>query len=145
MVDPRPDDTNQLSTSINGPQVWPLVVAPVPLLRASLHLSHIVGCQGQMLETMTSSHRTGRDKVVQRETVKRLERTPRTLHGLIDHFSRRISPVRIIMGGPSVLDIVPHLELFETLGAGIVDILSIGDELRRRGSIQSRHFDVEDG
>ena len=43
------------------------------------------------------------------------------------------------MGGPSVLDVVPRLELLETLHTGIVNILGVGDKLRRR-SVGSRHF-----
>ena len=48
------------------------------------------------------------------------------------------------MGSPGVLDIEPCLELLETLGMGIVDILGIGDKLGRRRSIGGRHFNVED-
>ena len=45
------------------------------------------------------------------------------------------------MGRPSVLDVVPCLELLETLHMGIVNILGVGDELRRRRRIVgSRHF-----
>ena len=47
---------------------------------------------------------------------------------------------------PRVLDIVPRLELLEALGTSIVDVLGIGNELRRRSrSVGSRYFDVEDG
>ena len=45
------------------------------------------------------------------------------------------------MSGSGILDVVPRLELFEPLGMGIVDILSIGDELRRRRSVGSGHFE----
>ena len=87
-----------------------------------------------------SGHRTGRDKVIQRERVKGPESTPRTLHSLIGHFGQRVSPVWVVMGSPSVLDVVSCLELFEPLGTGIVDVLGIGDELRRRRSVGGRHF-----
>ena len=66
MIQTGPDDTDQLLTSVNHSQVWPLAIAPVPLLHASLHLSRIVGCQRQTLETMMSRHRARRNKVVQR-------------------------------------------------------------------------------
>ena len=92
----------------------------------------------------TSSHRTRGNEVVKRETIKGPESASRTLYSLMDRLSRWISPVRIIVGGPGVLDIVLGLELFEALHPGIIDILGIGDELRRR-SVGGRHFDVEDG
>ena len=44
------------------------------------------------------------------------------------------------MSGLSILDVVLTLESLEALHAGIIDILGIGDELRRRRSIGSRHF-----
>ena len=50
------------------------------------------------------------------------------------------------MSGPHVLDVVPCLELLEALRTGVVNVLGIGDELRRRRrSVGGRHFDVEDG
>ena len=44
------------------------------------------------------------------------------------------------MSSPHVLDVVPRLELLKALSASIVDVLGIGDKLRRRRSIGSRHF-----
>ena len=146
MIKAGPNNTDQLTTSIDRPQVRPLVVAPIPLLRASLHLSRIVGSQGQALETTTSGHRPGRNEVIEGETVKGSEHTPQTLHSLEDRLGRQISPVRIVTGGPSILDIVMRLEALEAFCPSIVDILGIGDELRRRRrSVRSRHVDVEDG
>ena len=52
--------------------------------------------------------------------------------------------MRIIPGALGILLVVDGLELFEALYPGIIDILGIGDELRRR-SVGGRHFDVEDG
>ena len=50
------------------------------------------------------------------------------------------------MGSTSVLPIVRGLKPLEALCPCIVDILGERDESgRRRGSIGSRHFDVEDG
>ena len=89
---------------------------------------------------MTSGHQPRGDKVVQGETIKGTESTPWTLHSLVNHFGRWISPVGIIMGGPSVLDVELCLELFEALHPGVVDILGVGDELRRRRSVGGRHF-----
>ena len=89
---------------------------------------------------ITSSHGTRRDKVVQRKRVKGTECTPWTFYGLVNHFSRRVDHVWIIVGGPSILDIVPRLELLEALGAGIINVLGVGDELRRRRSVGGRHF-----
>ena len=43
MVQTGTNDPHQLTTHIDCPRVWPLVIAPVPLLRASLYLSRIVG------------------------------------------------------------------------------------------------------
>ena len=52
----------------------------------------------------------------------------------------------IITGGPSVLDVVVTLESLKALHLSIVDVLGVGDKLRRRRrSIGSRHFNVEDG
>ena len=48
--------------------------------------------------------------------------------------------VRIITGGPSILDVESTLELLEALHLSIVNVLGIGDELRRRRSVGSRHF-----
>ena len=141
MVDPHPNNTDQLTTSIDRPQVWPLVIAPVPFLRASFHLSHVVGRQGQMLETTTSGYRTSRNEVVQGESIKSMESTPQTLNSLIDCLSRRVNPVRIVSSGPSVLDVVLRLKVLEALHTGIVDILGVGDELGRRRSVGGRHFE----
>ena len=70
-----------------------------------------------------------------------MESTPWTLHGLIDRLGRWIGPIWIITGGPSILDVVLRLELLETLCPGIVNILGVRDELRRRRrSIGSRHL-----
>ena len=45
-----------------------------------------------------------------------------------------------------VPDVVPRLELLEAFGASIVDVLSIGHELRRRRrSVESRHFEWRTG
>ena len=90
---------------------------------------------------MMSSHRTSRNKVVKGKRVQGTERTPQTLNGLIDHLGQRIDPVGIVTGGPSVLDIVPCLELLETLHTGIVNVLGVGDKLGRRRSVGSRHFE----
>ena len=50
------------------------------------------------------------------------------------------------MGSPDILDVVPCLELLEALHMSVVDVLGVGNELRRgRRSIGGRHFDVEDG
>ena len=50
------------------------------------------------------------------------------------------------MSGLSVLDVVAALELLEALRASIVDVLGIGDELRRRRrSVGSRHFEWRTG
>ena len=97
-----------------------------------------------MLQTTTSGHRTRGDKVVQRQGIERTECTPWTLHGLVDGFGGRINCVWVITSGPSILDVVLCLELLEALCVGIVDILGVGNKLRRR-SVGSRHFDVEDG
>ena len=146
MVNNGPNNTNQLLTSVDHPQVRPLVVASIPLLHASLHLSHVVGSQGQTLKMTMSGYGTSRDEVVQGKSVEGTESTPRTLHGLIDRFSQGINPVWIIMGGLSILDIVTHLEVFEALCASIVDILNIGNELgRRRRSVGGRHFEWRTG
>ena len=145
MIKAGPNNTDQLTTSIDHPQVWPLIVTPIPLLRALLHLSHIVRSQGQALETTTSGHGTRRNEVVEGETIKGSEHTPWTLHSLVDHLSRQIGPGRIVTGNPGVLDIVPRLESLEALRAGIIDVLGITDKLRRRGSVGSRHFDWRTG
>ena len=90
---------------------------------------------------MTSGHGTQRDKVVQRESVKRTESAPWTLNGLIDRLSRRIGHVRIIVSGPGILDVILRLELLEALHASVVNILGVRYELRRRRTtVGSRHF-----
>ena len=70
-----------------------------------------------------------------------MERTPWTLHRLIGRFGRGIDGVGIVTCGTGVLDVVLRLELLEPFGASIVNLLSVGDELGRRGgSIGGRHF-----
>ena len=140
MIKASPDNTDQLTTHVNHPRVWPLVITPAPLLHASLHLSHVVGSQRQALETTTSGHRTRRDEVVQQQGIQGTERTPWTLHSLVDDFGQQIGWVGIVASGPGILDVVPSLELLEALCASIVDILGVGNELRRRRSVGSRHF-----
>ena len=50
------------------------------------------------------------------------------------------------MGSTSVLDIVVALEPLKALSVSIVDVLGIGDELRRRRrSIGGRHFEWRTG
>ena len=138
-------DPDQLTTRIDRPRVRPLVVTPVPLLRASFHLSCVIGSQRQTLQTTTSGHRPRGNEVVQGQTIEGTEHTPWTLDSLVDHFSRRIGPVQIITGGPNILDIVPCLELFETFRPSIVDVLGVRDELRRRRSVGSGHFEWRTG
>ena len=146
MVQPSTHDPHQLTTRINRLRVWPLVITPVPLLRASFHLSRIVGRQGQMLETTTSSHRPRGDEVIQGQTIKGTERTPRTLDSLENRLSRQIDPPRIVTGNSGVLDVVATLESLKALCPRIVDILSIADELRRRRrSVGSRDFEWRTG
>ena len=146
MVDPRPNDADQLLTNVDHLQTQTLIVPTIPLLRAVFHLHHVVGCQGQSLEATTSSYSPRGDEVVQRQRVEGPESTSRTLHSLIDRFGRRIDPVGIIMSGLSILDVVLRLELFETLRAGIVNILGVGNELgRRRRSVGSGHFEWRTG
>ena len=140
MIEASPDDTNQLTTGVNHPQIRPLVITPVLLLHAPLHLCHVVGGQEQMLEMTTSSHGTSGDEIIQGKRVKGPESTPWTFHGLIDRFSRRVNTVGIVVSGSHVLDIVLRLELLEALHTCVVDILGIGNELRRRRSIGGRHF-----
>ena len=63
---------------------------------------------------------------------EKIESVPKTYQKVI---------MMTVMGVPGVLDVVLHLELLEPFGAGVVNILGIGDELRRgRRSIGSRHF-----
>ena len=65
---------------------------------------------------------------------------------MIDDFRRRIDPIGIIVSDTGLLDIVSRLELFEALGADVVDVLSIGDELgRRRREVGGRHFEWRTG
>ena len=132
MVQTGTNDPHQLPTSINHLRVRPLVVVPVPLLRASLHLSHVVGSQGQTLKTTTSGHRPRGNEVVQGQTIEGTECTPQTLNSLVYRLSRRIGPAWIVAGTTSVLDVVVAPEPLKTLSTGIVDVLGVGDELGRR-------------
>ena len=116
MVNPGADHTDQLLTDVNCLRRSTLIIPPIPLLRAAFHLCRIVGRQGESLEATTSSYGTSRDEVVQGERIKGPESTPWTLHGLIDGFGGGINAVRIVTGGPHVLDVVPRLELL-ALGA----------------------------
>ena len=133
MVDPGTYDTDQLPRNVDRLRRRTLIVPTIPLLRAAFQLRRVVGHQGQPLEATTSGHGTGGNEVVQRQRVEGLKGTTRTLDGLVDGFRRRIDPIGIIASSSHVLDIVPRLELLEPLSVGIVNILSVGDELGRRG------------
>ena len=91
-----------------------------------------------------SRHGTSGNEVVERKTIKGTERTPWTLNGLIDHLGRQIGPIQIITCSSGILDIVPRLELLEAFCPSIVNILGVGDKLRRR-SIGCRHFEWRTG
>ena len=65
-----------------------------------------------------------------------------SVDSLVNGFRRRIDAVGIVSCGAGVLDVVLCLELLETLSAGIINILGVGNELGRRGrSVGSRHFE----
>ena len=85
-------------TCIDCCGVQPLVVMPIPLLCALLHLSCVVGSQGQVLQMMTSGHRIRRDEVIKGQSIQGTERTPRTLYGLIDRLGQRIGRIWIVTG-----------------------------------------------
>ena len=141
MVQTGTNDPDQLTTCIDCLRVWPLAIAPVPFLCASFHLHHIVRSQGQTLETMMSGHRPRGNEVVQRQTIEGTERTPQTLNSLVNCLGQWISPARIVVGSSGILDVVAALEPLEALRSSIVDVLGVGNELRRRSrSVGSRHF-----
>ena len=146
MVDPGTHHTDQLPGNVDRLRTSTLIVPTIPFLHTAFHLRRVIGSEGETLEAATSGHGTGRDEVVQQQGVEGLESATRTLDGLVDGFGRGVNPIRIVASGPHVLDVVPRLELLEALGTGIVDILSIGDELgRRRRSVGSRHFEWRTG
>ena len=53
--------------------------------------------------------------------------------------------MRIVARDMGVLDVVAALEPLEALCPSIVDILRIGNELRRRRNVGSRHFEWRTG
>ena len=141
MVQTGTNNTDQLTTSVYRHQRRPLLIMPVLLLHTVFHLCHIVGSQGQTLETTTSGHGSTGDEVIQGQPIKGPLRTPQTLCSLEDGFGCWISPMRIVASNPRILDIVGGFEPLEALCPGIVDILGKGDESRRRRrSVGSRHF-----
>ena len=88
----------------------------------------------------------GRDEVIQRQAIEGTEHTPRTLDRLVNRLGRQIGPPRIVAGTSSVLDVVVALELLEALRPSIVNVLGIGNKLRRRRrSVGSRHFEWRTG
>ena len=93
---------------------------------------------------MSHDQPTG-DEVVQGQPFKGLLGITQSLHSLEDGFGCWISPTRIVASSPHILDIVAGFEPPEALCPGIVDVLGEGDKSRRRRSVGSRHFDVEDG
>ena len=122
-----------------------LVVTTIPLLRAAFHLRRIVGHQGQTLEAATSSDRTRGNEVVQGQRVERSKGAAWTLDGLVNDFSRRVGRIGIVAGGTGILDVELRLELLEALCPRIIDVLSVGDEGRRRRSTRSGHFEWRTG
>ena len=93
MVQTGTNNTHQLAAGIDDFRPQPLIVTLVPLLCASLHLCHIVGSQGQVLQMMMSSDSPGLDEVLERKTVEGLLGTSQTLGSLI-----YILGVRILLG-----------------------------------------------
>ena len=94
---------------------------------------------------MMSGHGPRGNEVIKGKTIKVPKHTPQTFNGLIHGLGSWIGPMRIIVGSPCVLDVVVGFEPLEALCPGVVDILGIADELRRRRrSVGSRHFNVED-
>ena len=53
--------------------------------------------------------------------------------------------MRIVASDMGVLDVVAAFELLKALHLSIVNVLRIGDELRRRRSVGSRHFEWRTG
>ena len=99
-----------------------------------------------MLETMASSYRPAGDEVVQGQPVEGALQAPRPLHSLEDVFGHRITSPWIVASTSRVLDVVGGFEPLEALCPDVVDVLGEGDESgRRRRSVGSRHFNVEDG
>ena len=145
MVKTGTDDTHQLTAGINNIQPWTLVIALVPFLGTMMHLDGVVGSKGETFEMTASSNSPCLNKVLKGETIKSPLGTSRTLRGLVDVFSLRIGPTWIVTSGPGVLAVVIGLKPLEALHLGIVDVLGEGDESRRRRSVGSRHFDVENG
>ena len=145
VVNPRPDNADQLSTHIDRLRTQTLIVPMIPFLRAVFHLHCIIGRQGQTLEATTSCDGARGDEIVQRQSVEGPESATRTLDSLVNGFGRRIDPIGIIASGPGILDVIPRLELLKTLGVGVVDILGVGDELRRGRSVGGRHFEWRTG
>ena len=64
MVDPRPNNTDQLPADVDGFRVGTLIVLTIPLLHAAFHLCCIVGHQGKMLEVVASGDGASKDKVI---------------------------------------------------------------------------------
>ena len=65
MVQTSTDHTDQLPTRVDSLCPCSLVVTLVPLLHVPLHLSSVVGSEGETLEMMTSSEGPRSDKVLQ--------------------------------------------------------------------------------
>ena len=135
MVDPRPNDTDQLPTYVDHLRTQPLIVMAIPLLRAAFHLCCIVGCQGKMLEATMSSDCPRGDKVVEGKRVEGPESASRTLHGLIDGFGGGVNAIGIVVSSSHILDIVLRLKLLEALRVSIVNVLSVGNELDRKSVV----------
>ena len=91
---------------------------------------------------MSHDQPTG-DEVVQGQPFKGLLGITQSLHSLEDGFGCWISPMRIVVSNPRILDVVGGFEPLEALCPGVVDVLGEGDESGRR-SVGGRHFDVED-
>ena len=84
MVQTGTNDSDQLTARVDHQRVRPLIITPVLLLRVSLHLSRVVGSQGQTLKTTMSGHRPRGDEIVQRQAIKGTEHTPWTLDSLVN-------------------------------------------------------------
>ena len=129
MIQPCPDNADQLPRYVDCLRTRTLIIPVIPFMRAVFHLCHVIGHQGQTLKATTCSHSARRNEVVQRQRVEGLESATRTLDSLVDGFGQRIHAMWIVVSGSHILDVEPRLELLETLSAGIVNILGIGDEL----------------
>ena len=88
-----------------------------------------------------SDNQSQSDEVLKGQGFKGPLQTTRTLDGVVDVFSCWVGPSWIVVSSTGILLVEDDPVLFKALCLGVIDILGVGDESRRRRSIGIRNIE----